>query len=163
MRGRVLQLHAKPAVEGEHGLPKPAVGAAWLAAEGVEGDHNRHRSAKGRGDPTSAVLLLPAETLAQLRAEGWPVLPGHLGENLTTEGVPYATLGPGQRWVAGGATLEVTRVCDPCTNLYALPYVGPARGPAFLRTLVGRRGWYAAVVGPGLVRPGDPLRLEGKA
>jgi MOSC domain-containing protein YiiM len=58
--------------------------------------------------------------------------------------------------------LEVTRPCDPCDELYTLSYVGTARGPAFLRTLAGRRGWYARVLTGGVVRLDTPVELIAK-
>lgn len=104
-----------------------------------------------------AVLLLPEETLEQLRREGWPVAAGDLGENVTTRGVPYAAFVPGSSWRIGGATVRITKPCTPCDNLYALPYVGAEKGPAFVRTLLGRRGWFASVDVAGVVRAGDRI------
>lgn len=51
----------------------------------------------------------------------------------------------------------ITRPCDPCSNLYLLPYVGERRGPEFMKTMLQRRGWYARVLTPGRVRRGDPI------
>ena len=59
-----------------------------ITADGVEGDFNRWRTEKAAGDPDQAVLLLADEILAELRAEGWPVGPGDLGENLLLAGLP---------------------------------------------------------------------------
>ena len=54
-------------------------------------------------------------------------------------------------------TLEVTRPCDPCTNLYLLPYVGESRGPEFIDDSVGRRGWYCRVTHRGSIHIGDAI------
>jgi MOSC domain-containing protein YiiM len=59
----------------------------------------------------------------------------------------------------GEVVLEVSKPCDPCTVLYTLPYVGPERGPAFLRTLQGRRGWFARVLQGGPVHPDTPVEV----
>lgn len=155
--GRVLALHRKPEVAGEHGLPKPSVPEAFLSRTGVRGDFNRYRHEEKKDDLAMAVLVMPRETLSQLEGEGWPVRPGDLGENLTTQGVEYAAFAPGRRFRAGEAVLEVTKACTPCDNLYLLPYVGPARGPEFLRVMLERRGWYARVLEEGWVRAGDSL------
>ena len=48
---------------------------------------------------------------------------------------------------------------ETANGLYSLPYVGPERGPAFLRTLHGRRGWFARVVQGGAVYPGTPVEV----
>ncbi|HVL46925.1 MAG TPA: MOSC domain-containing protein [Candidatus Thermoplasmatota archaeon] len=156
MEGRVVSVHGKPLVAGEHGIRKPALDEARIRVSGVEGDSNGHRARKRNNDPDQAVLLLAQEALAALAEEGWPVAAGDLGENVLTEGLPLV-LEPGRRLAVGTAILEVTKRCEPCTYLYDLPYVGASRGPAFLKTLVGRRGWYARVVAEGVARPGDPI------
>ncbi len=157
VRGRVYRLHRKPETSGEHGLPKASVREARFHESGVEGDFNRYRHEEKHDDPAMAILLLPRETLEELNREGWPVRPGDLGENVTTEGIPYAALSPGGRFRVGETVLEVSKACTPCDNLYLLPYVGPEKGPAFLKTTLGRRGWYARVVQGGTVREGDPI------
>lgn len=161
MPGTILQLNVKPQTPGEHGLPKRPVREARLTRHGLEGDYNRYRQEKRGGDPGMALLLMPSETLAALRAEGWPLQPGDLGENVTTSGLPYDALPPGSRVRLGPeAVVEVSKACDPCKNLYALPYVGPGRGPEFLRVMMGRRGWYARVLVEGLLRQGDPIGID---
>ena len=157
MDGTVLELHRKAERPGERGIPKPSTPEVEILENGVGGDFNRYRHERKADDPTSAVLLIPMETIAALRQEGWPVAPGDLGENITTSGIPYAAFRPGTRVRAGQAELEVTRPCDPCEYLYGLPYVGPGRGPSFVRTLLHRRGWYCRVRTPGRVRAGDPI------
>lgn len=155
--GRIHGVHVKPSTPGERGLPKRPVPSARVTTKGLEGDFNEYRTRKLGGDPDSAVLVVPLETLRGLEAEGWPVKPGHLGENLTTEGVPYEAFAPGSRWRVGSVEIQVSRPCDPCTNLYLLPYVGDAKGPAFVKTMMGRRGWYARVLREGVVRVGDAV------
>jgi MOSC domain-containing protein YiiM len=161
---RVVQVNVKPRSPAEGGLAKHPVASASVDARGVEGDFNHYRHDELHDEADSAVLLMPRETIEALDREGWPVRPGDLGENLTTEGVAYAAMGPGRRLQVGEIVLEVTRACDPCTNLYKLPYVGPQKGPAFLKVMLGRRGWYAKVLRPGTVHPGDAIELlEGPA
>jgi MOSC domain-containing protein YiiM len=156
--GTVAGLHRKPEVPGERGLPKPSVPSLRVSSRGAEGDFNRWREEERAGDGAMALLLLPAETIEELNREGWPVRPGDLGENVTTRGIPYDQFSPPCRLRVGGATVEVSKPCDPCDNLLLLPYVGPARGADFLRTMIGRRGWYARVVDPGEIRVGDAIR-----
>jgi len=158
LAGVVASLHRKPEVAGERGLPKPSVPTLRVGVTGAEGDFNRWRQEERDGDPGMALLLLPAETLAELGREGWPVQEGDLGENVTTRGIPYADFAPSRRFTIGAATVEISKACDPCDNLLGLPYVGAERGREFLRTMLGRRGWYARVVVPGEIRVGDPIR-----
>jgi len=158
--GRVFDIHRKPETTGEHGLPKPSVSEAVIVRAGVQGDFNRYRHETKRDDPEMALLIMPRETLDQLQLEGWPVRSGDLGENITTEGIPYDAFAPGRRFRAGEVVFEVSKACTPCDNLYLLPYVGPTRGPEFLRTMNGRRGWYARVVREGRVRSGDRIDAD---
>ncbi|MGD0587468.1 MAG: MOSC domain-containing protein [Thermoplasmata archaeon] len=145
----------KPEVPGEHGLPKPSVPEVFVGRTGLQGDFNRYRHEQKADDAAMAVLIVPRETLAELEKEGWPVRPGDLGENITTEGIAYDAFVPGRRFRVGDAELEVSKACTPCDNLYLLPYVGPARGPEFLKVMLDRRGWYARVVREGRIRVGD--------
>ena len=160
LRGKVSALHRKAQVRGEHGLPKPAVDEVTVDRAGIVGDFNRFRHEERRDDPNMAVLLIPQETLEELNREGWPVRSGDLGENITTVGLAYSAFQPGTRVRVGSALLEVAKPCDPCDNLYLLPYVGRERGPEFLRTMLGRRGWFARVVREGRVHADDPIELE---
>jgi MOSC domain-containing protein YiiM len=159
MAARVSGLSVKPETPGEFGLPKHPAKRIEITGKGASGDFNRYRTETLHGDPDSAILLMTEDILAALRAEGWPVAPGHLGENVLLAELDAAALGPGRRVRVGSALLEVTRACEPCSELYSLPYVGKARGPEFVRTMKGRRGWYARVLEEGKVSSGDPATL----
>ncbi len=161
MAGSVLRTSIKPRMPGECGLPKRAVAKLDLTEAGAAGDYNHYRTRELPGDRDQAVLLLTDEVMRQLKAEGWPVEPGDLGENLSLTGIAESSLGPGVRLGVGDALLEISHACDPCTELYVLPYVGKERGPAFLRALHGRRGWYARVLRPGVVEAGMALEVTG--
>ena len=156
---RVVQLHLKLREGRARGLPKRAVPQLTITTDGVEGDFNRWRTEKANGDPDQAVLLLSEEILVALREEGWPVQAGELGENLTVAGLPLDALQPGVQVKLGGVVLEVSKACDPCTVLYTVPYVGVKRGPEFVRTMMGRRGWFARVVQGGIVREGAAVEV----
>lgn len=162
MDGRVHQINVKPETAGEHGLPKRAVDSAVARRGGLEGDFNRYRHEEQSDDADAALLLMPLETIRELNSEGWPIRPGDLGENLTLTGIPYASLAPGKTFTVGHAEIQVSRRCDPCDNLYLLPYVGEAKGPAFLKAMMGRRGWYARVLREGVIHRGDAM-VEGEA
>jgi len=155
--GRVRSLHRKPEMAGEHGLPKPTVNEVTVDARGVGHDFNRYRHEDLHDAADQAVLLMPVEMIRTLNAEGWPIQEGDIGENITTEGIPYQEFHPGDRFRIGAAVLQVTKPCTPCTNLHLLPYVGAAMGPGFVRTMVDRRGWYASVVHAGRIRTGDRI------
>jgi MOSC domain-containing protein YiiM len=157
-RGRARSLHRKPETGSEHGLPKPTVSEIRITPDGVEGDFNRYRHEEQHDEPKQAVLLMPIEMLRVLNAEGWPIQEGDIGENITTEGIPYREFDPGAQFQVGEAVIEVSKACVPCTNLYLLPYIGETKGPGFLKTMLDRRGWYASVVREGRVRTGDSIQ-----
>ncbi|MDG6901510.1 MAG: MOSC domain-containing protein [Nitrososphaerota archaeon] len=158
--GKVDLVNAKPQTPGERGLPKRSVGDALVTKAGVQGDFNVYRHEEKEDDPDSALLIFPAETILELNEEGWPVKPGDLGENLTTSGIPYSSFAVGKTFRAGGVRFQVSRPCEPCDNLFLLPYVGRPKGPEFLKTMLGRRGWYARVLTEGRIRQGDPITEE---
>lgn len=158
--GSVERLSVKPRTPGQRGLPKHAVPRVQITPAGAEGDYNHYRTTKVKGDPNLAILVMTREVIDALRTEGWPVEAGDLGENLTLTGVPEVSLKPGSRIRIGPVLLEVSEPCDPCTELYVLPYVGREKGPDFVRTLTGRRGWFARVLSPGEITPGAPVEVS---
>ena len=160
MPGEIQQINVNPQTRGEHGLPKKPVDSAFVARSGVEGDFNVYRHEERQDDPDQALLIMPTETIRELNSEGWPIKPGDLGENFTTSGIPYQAFGVGKVFGAGGVRFQITKACDPCDNLFLLPYVGESNGPSFLKVVLGRRGWYARVLEEGRVKAGDPLTEE---
>jgi MOSC domain-containing protein YiiM len=160
MSGQLLQLNVKPRVPGEYGLPKQAVARLDISADGAAGDYNNYRMRTLKGDPDQAILILTDDVIQQLRREGWPVQPGDFGENITLGGAAEADLGPGARLQVGDVLLEISKPCDPCTELGILPYVGKERTAEFIRATKGRRGWYARVLHPGPVTLASPVQLR---
>lgn len=136
----VYQVNIKSRTPAQRGLPKSPVTSALIRKDGLEGDYNRYRSERLNDDPDQAVLLYPVEMIKRLNEEGWPVAPGGLGENITTEGLADVAFTPGSVYQAGKAIVEVTKPCDPCRNLSVLPYVGNERKKEFIRALINRRG-----------------------
>jgi len=157
MAGIVQQINVKPLTPGERGLPKRPVYSAFISHNGLLGDYNVYRQEELRGDPDSALLLFPIETIRELNSEGWPIKPGDLGENLTTKGIQYSDFALGKKFRMNDVSLQISRACDPCANLFLLPYVGDSKGPAFLKLMLGRRGWYARVLAEGWVKQGDAI------
>ncbi|HUK79198.1 MAG TPA: MOSC domain-containing protein [Nitrososphaerales archaeon] len=158
--GEIRQINVKPEAKGEHGLPKKPIASAFVARAGIVGDFNVYRHEERRDDPDQALLVMPIETIRELNSEGWPIKPGDLGENFTTSGIPYGAFEVGRVFAAGQVRLQIAKACDPCDNLFLLPYVGGSKGPGFLKVMLGRRGWYARVLTEGRVRTGDRLTEE---
>ena len=158
--GEIQQINVKPQTDGEHGLPKRRVDSAFVTRAGVEGDFNVYRHEERQDDPDQALLIMPVETIGELNSEGWPIKPGDLGENFTTRGIPYQVFDVGKIFTAGRLRFQISKACDPCDNLFLLPFVGASKGPNFLKVMLGRRGWYARVLQEGRVKTGDLLTEE---
>ena len=110
----VAQLSVSPG-----GLPKRAVAEALVTRLGLAGD--TQRNLEHHGGPARAVCLFPLEAIQALAAEGHPIVPGALGENVTTAGLDWSVVVPGARLRLGpGVLLEVTTFTSPCFNLAPL-------------------------------------------
>ena len=152
MSGRIVQISVSPG-----GVPKTLVPSAQVTRAGVEGD--AHRDLEHHGGPDRAVCLFSLEQIQALQAEGHPVVPGALGENITIEGIDWGRVVPGIRLQLGGQLmLEITRYTSPCLN------IRPAFSHGDSSRVSEKRhpGWsrvYARVVVPGRVTAGDQVLL----
>jgi len=144
------------------GIPKRPVAAGMITPLGLAGDACAHPQI--HGGPRQAVLLIGAETIDELKALGYPVFYGALGENLTTRGLDRCQLRIGHQLRAGVAVLEITKVRGPCA---ALDVYGPAIKQEIYDSRVkagdatsprwGMSGFYARVIRPGPVHPDDAV------
>ena len=148
---KIHQINVKPNRANEHGIPKTSVISAILSKSGIEGDYNNYRTIKKDQNPDMAVLVYPVETIHELNDEGWPIMPGDMGENFTISGIPHSHFSPNQQYQIGESLIEISFECDPCQNLSVLPYVGKTKINEFIKTLMHRRGWYARVLKEGLI------------
>ncbi|MDQ4069823.1 MAG: MOSC domain-containing protein [Actinomycetota bacterium] len=155
-----------------HGIGKDGEASIRLVeGVGVEGDVHagpsvKHRS-RARRDPEKPNLrqvhLIHGELHDELRARGFDVGPGLMGENVTTRGLDLLGLPAGARLRLGDeAVVEVTGLRNPCRQL---EQVGTGLMAAVLDRdqqghLVRKAGVMAAVVHGGGVRPGDPIIVE---
>jgi MOSC domain-containing protein YiiM len=143
------------------GVPKQPVESAGVTALGLEGD--LHRDTVHHGGPERAVCLYALEAIAALQAEGHPIVPGAIGENLTVHGLDWSAVAPGSVLRVGEQlVLQVTRYTSPCGN------IGPAfRDGDYSRVSQKRHpGWsrvYTRVLVQGRVRRGDPIRVLSEA
>jgi MOSC domain-containing protein YiiM len=143
------------------GVPKTAVARARVTRLGLEGD--RHRDTEHHGGPERAVCLYALEAIEALQAQGHPIAPGVIGENLTVHGLDWDAVVPGRVIQVGERVLlQITRYTSPCANI----------GPAFLDGDFSRvsqkrhPGWsrvYTRVLVEGTVGSGDPVRLLSEA
>lgn len=142
-----------------------------LAGLGVEGDvHSgvtvKHRSRVAR-DPSQPNLrqvhLMHQELFDEVGRAGFTVLPGNLGENITTTGIDLLGLPAGTLLRIGEeAVVEVTGLRNPCAQIDNFQ-------PGLLKQvvfrgedgeLVRKAGIMSVVRTGGVVRPGDPIVAE---
>jgi MOSC domain-containing protein YiiM len=155
-----------------HEFSKPAREAIrLLAGLGVEGDAHAGVTVKHRSrvavDPTQPNLrqvhLIHAELHDELRARGFTVSAGDMGENVTTRGIDLLGLPLGTRLHLGAeAVVEVTGLRNPCVQLdrfqeglTAAVLDRDAEG-----RLVRKAGIMGIVLAGGAVRPGDAVKAE---
>ena len=119
-----------------------------------------------REDPTRPNLrqvhLIHSELFDELRAAGFQVAPGQIGENVTTRDIDLLGLPTGTQLHLGrNAVVQVTGLRNPCKQLDAFQ-------PGLMTALLGRdadgqimrkSGIMAIVLCSGEVRPGDPIGI----
>lgn len=163
MQGHVVQVSVSPG-----GVPNYAIREALAGPLGLEGDGHAHP--QFHGGVEKALLLVSSENLDTLRAEGWPLFPGALGENLTISGLDFKKIRIGQRFSAGEALIEITRIRHPCQTLN--PYGRGIQKAIFDQAAKdedpsspkwGFSGFYASVRKSGVIRTGDMIVLLDQA
>ena len=155
-----------------HDFSKPVRDAIWLVPGlGIEGDAHlgarvQHRSRVAR-DPTQPNLrqvhLLHEELHVELRAAGFAVAPGGMGENVTTRGLDLLGLPAGTHLHLGEtAVVEVTGLRNPCRQLdhFRPGLMAAVLGRDAQGRLVRKAGIMGIVLAGGVLRPGDPIRVE---
>jgi MOSC domain-containing protein YiiM len=108
------------------------------------------------GQGTRQVTLIQAEHLAVVAALAGlaTVDPAVLRRNLVVEGINLTAL-QGERIEVGGAVVELTGPCSPCSKMEA------ALGPGGYNALRGHGGWNARVLRSGTIAVGDEVRPAG--
>jgi len=154
-----------------HSFSKPPAEAITLIENwGVEGDAHAGATAQhlyvAKKDPTRANLtqvhLIHEELFAEL-ADRFTVLPGELGENVTTSGVDLLALPLGTRIHLGAdAVVELTGLRSPCSKINK--YQGGLMKALVEKDddgcIVRKSGVMGIVIAGGVVAPGDALRVE---
>ena len=151
--GRLLQVNVS-----DGGVPKLPVDAARITILGVEGD--RQGSETVHGGPHRAVAILGIEAIRRVAAEGHPIAPGTTGENLTTEGFDVSALPVGTRLAIGDeVVLEISQPTNPCRTIRH-SFADLRFGRLSMKAHPADSRMYARVIAEGIVRTGDPIRLE---
>lgn len=155
-----------------HTFSKPTeLNIRLLAGLGVDGDAHcgatvKHRSRVAR-DPTQPNLrqvhLIHAELFEELRARGYAVMPGDLGENITTRGIDLLALPTGTRLHLGrNAVVEVTGLRNPCVQLdkFQAGLMAAVLDRDANGALIRKAGVMSIVLAGGDVRAGDVIAVE---
>jgi MOSC domain-containing protein YiiM len=108
------------------------------------------------------VHLVHAELLAELVAQGFPVQPGSIGENITTSGIELLALPQGaELHIGADAIVVVMGLRNPCVQLdsFSQGLMGAVldRGPD--GQLIRKAGVMGIVRVGGTVSSGDPIRV----
>ena len=146
------------------GVPKRAIDRVEVTPRGLAGDSFRHP--RIHGIPKRAILLITDEGLDEIRAMGFDVYPGALGENLTTRGIDRRAVRIGQQFCCGAATVRITELRVPCNTIRVYGkgidraiFDAPAMQGDPSSPVWGLSGFYASVMEPGVVSVGDPVAL----
>ena len=160
------------ASDGAHRFSKQPCGAVTLRAGlGVEGDAHAGRQVQHLSriakDPSAANLrqvhLIHAELFDELAAKGFEIMPGQMGENVTTRGIDLLGLSRGTRLRLGAeAVIEVTGLRNPCHQLNGLApgLMKAVLGRADDGSLIRKAGVMAVVVTGGEILVGDEITLD---
>jgi MOSC domain-containing protein YiiM len=154
-----------------HKFSKPVCDSITLiAGHGVAGDAHmgvtvKHRS-RVRRDPTQPNLrqvhLMHAELIDELRAQGFAVSPGAMGENVTTRGLDLLGLPQGALLHIGNdAVIEATGLRNPCIQLdrFQPGLMQATLGRDADGNLIRKAGVMAVVRAGGTVRADDLVRV----
>ncbi|MFC4561778.1 MOSC domain-containing protein [Nocardiopsis mangrovi] len=142
-----------------------------LAGLGVEGDAHLGRTvqhlSRVRRDPAQPNLrqvhLIHAELHEELRAAGFRVGAGDLGENITTRGLDLLGLSTGSLLRIGSdAVVEVTGLRNPCTQIdgFQKGMLAAVVGRDADGAVIRKAGVMGIVRAGGVVRPGDAIGVD---
>lgn len=139
------------------GVPKLPQSSADIRATGIAGD--RQADLRYHGGPDRAVSLYSLDLIHALQAEGHPIVPGSIGENLTIASVDWLLIRPGARLSIGDVLLEITKPANPCHKIR--PSFSDRNSDRVSEKLhPGWSRWYARVLTEGAVKAGDAIVVQ---
>lgn len=124
---------------------------------GLAGDE--HRFTDIHGGPERALCLFSLDRILELQAEGHPIFPGAVGENVTLAGLDWTKIVPGVRLELGDEVLvEITSYTNPCNTIPA--YFADGNYARISQKLhPGYSRVYARVLKEGKLKTGQNVRV----
>ena len=98
------------------------------------------------------VSLLSYDKIEAFRARGAEVEDGAFGENLVVQGIDFATLPIGTKFVCNDVVLELTQIGKECHS-------GCAIFKKMGECIMPKQGVFTRVLHGGTIRPGDELTI----
>ncbi|HKP71612.1 MAG TPA: MOSC domain-containing protein [Pyrinomonadaceae bacterium] len=152
MNGYIYRLNCS-----DGGVPKLPVEEAQLTPTGLVGD--RQRDLRYHGGPERALCLYALERIRELQAEGHPIEPGSVGENVTVAGLDWSSLAPGARLALGDeVVVELSSYAAPCKTIRRA-FSGEEFKRISQKTHPGESRIYARVIRTGRLAVGQQVRL----
>ena len=167
MQGKVVSVSLSPT----HTLSKACVKCIQLIENhGVKGDAHagvfvKHRS-RIKKNPTAPNLrqvhLIHSELFEELAERGHRILPGQMGENITTQKIDLLALPEGTLLKIGDSTIRITGLRNPCTQLNQLSdgLMNDLVGKNELGEIVRKAGIMGVVEKSGSVTAGNFIDIE---
>ena len=139
------------------GVPKTAIDEAVVGVRGVDGDVQNARVHHGR--PWQALCLWSQEVIDGFAAAGHPIEAGSAGENVTISGIEWRSLRGGTIIDLGDVRCQLSAPAEPCSKNAAW-FVDGDVSLMDHELHPGSSRWYASVLRPATIRPGDPVTVS---
>lgn len=148
--GEIASLCIQPA-PSDHEVPYrynrvPVEAVTLTAGYGIEGDH------KAGHNPNRQINIMSAETLQELRHEGFQVGPGEMGEQIVIQGIDVAELPEGTLLQLGTAQIALGTLRTGCAWFEQIQGLAASKAAR-------RMGRLAHVEISGAARVGDPVEV----
>lgn len=155
-----------------HNFSKPVCDSINVVTGlGVEGDahygkliQHLYRIKKDPNDPNlRQIHLIHRELHEELRAKGFDIAPGDMGENVTTQGIDLLGLPRGTVLKFGEeAAVEITGLRNPCYQLndFREGLMKACLDKAEDGSVIFKSGIMGIILKDGTIKPGDQIRVE---
>ena len=151
MTGVVAALHAS-----DGGVPKRPIASAVVDVGGFVGDRQGNRQHHVR--PWQAVCLFSIDVIDALAAEGHPIVPGSVGENVSIGGVDWSRLRGGLTIDIGEVRLRTSSPAAPCRKIGG-SFADGDWNRIDHTSRPDRARWYSSVIVGGSISPGDAVTV----